>query len=270
MGDSISWKLVKVRTGPVSSQDPAEPSATDRQERIPGFDQEKFSNLCVLLIGAGGLNGETAVGLVRKGIGCLKIFDPDGVELSNLNRQRFFAKDLGENKAFALVRNLVPEASGATFLAGCCLSFQDAVREGEDVACHVGICGVDNNGTRIFASQYFAKTRTPLVITGVSDDAGHGYVFVQEPGGACFGCLFPDAVKNLKDPCPNTPAVIDILKVVAGITLYALDSVFMKRARAWNYKQVFLDGSVPERCLRVERRPDCKLCARAKQEKGQR
>lgn len=263
MSGSISCNSIKVLTRPVQSADPDEPATTDRQERIPGFDQERFSRLCAVLIGAGGLNGETAEGLVRKGIGCLKLFDHDHVELSNLNRQRFFAKDLGKNKAFALARNLAQEAIRRTLLVGCSLSFQDAVRTGHDVGCDVGVCGVDNNRTRLFAAEHFRRAGIPLIVTGVSNEGGHGYTFVQEPKGACFGCAFPQALEAQRDPCPNTPAIKDILKVVAGITLYALDSLFMARPRPWNYKQIFLDGSVPERCLRIPPRPGCPLCGRA-------
>jgi molybdopterin/thiamine biosynthesis adenylyltransferase len=259
MSASITW--IKVLTKPVRSEDPKEPSATDRQERVPGFDQARFSSLGVALIGAGGLNGETAEGLVRKGVGCLKIYDPDHVDLSNLSRQRFFARDLGENKAWALVRNLEAEAVATTWLKGCALSFEDAVGRGLDTICDVGVCGVDNNRTRIYVSRYFAQNGRPLVLTGVSNEADHGYVFVQVPGGACFGCVFPDALESLRDPCPNTPAVKDILKVIGGYVLYAVDSLVMPRRRRWNYKQTFLDGAQPERCLTVPRRSDCGLCA---------
>ena len=262
MRDSITCRWVKVPGRLLRSADPDAPAVTDRQERVPGFNQARLSELCVLQVGAGGINGEIGHGLVRKGVGCLKVFDPDRVELTNLNRQRFFEKDLGEYKAFALVRNLAAEAVRETWLAGCAMAFEEAIQAGEDTVCHIGVCGVDNNRARIFTSQYFGRSGTPLVLIGVANDASHGYVFVQEPRAACFGCVFPDAVENLKDPCPNTPAVIDILKVVAGVALYAVDSLVMGRKRAWNYKHIFLDGSVPERCLTVARRPGCSLCQR--------
>jgi molybdopterin/thiamine biosynthesis adenylyltransferase len=260
MSASISSTWLRVVTVPAVSPDPDAPSATDRQERVRGFDQTKFSSTCVVLIGAGGLNGEAAMGLVRKGVGCLKIFDADRVELSNLNRQRFFAKDLGQPKAWALVRNLVPESIGRTYLKGCGSTFEEALEAEFEAICDVGLCGVDNNRTRLFASRYFREKRLPLVITGVSNEADHGYVFVQEPDGACFECLFPGALDNQREPCPNTPAVADILKVVAGLTLYAIDSLMMARPRRWNYRQVFLDGSSPDRSVQVVRRPDCRLC----------
>jgi hypothetical protein len=59
---------------------------------------------------------------------------------------------------------------------------------------------------------------------------------------------------------PCTPAVKDILKVVAGIVSYAVDTLLMKRLRCWNYKHVYLDGSVPGNDWQVAPRADCQLC----------
>ena len=70
------------------------PGATDRQQRLAGFDQAVYSQSSVVCIGAGGLISQIAPTLVRKGIGALTIFDDDVVEASNLNRQHFYFKDL--------------------------------------------------------------------------------------------------------------------------------------------------------------------------------
>lgn len=65
------------------------PGATDRQQRLAGFDQQAYSQAKVVCIGAGGLISQIAPTLVRKGIGALTILGDDVVEPSNLNRQRF-------------------------------------------------------------------------------------------------------------------------------------------------------------------------------------
>jgi hypothetical protein len=119
--------------------------------------------------------------------------------------------------------------------------------------------GVDNNPTRVVASRFFRQAGIPALFTAVSRDANHGHVFVQKPGEACFGCLFPKSVNDENWPCPGTPAVKDILKVVAGICVYAVDSLLMPRLRTWNYKSVYLDG-FPGNDWEVERRKDCELC----------
>jgi molybdopterin/thiamine biosynthesis adenylyltransferase len=96
----------------------AVPGAEDRQRKIPGFDQEVLSRSHVLCIGAGGLTSYIAPPLVRKGLGAITLVDDDFVETSNLNRQRFYIKDVGRNKAVALADNLLPECIAATEICG--------------------------------------------------------------------------------------------------------------------------------------------------------
>src|ERR1700756_2056672 len=85
------------------------PGAADRQAKIAGFDQDVFSKSRVVCVGAGGIISQIAPTLVRKGVGGITLLDDDLVETSNLNRQRFYIKDVGQNKALALARNLKPE-----------------------------------------------------------------------------------------------------------------------------------------------------------------
>jgi molybdopterin/thiamine biosynthesis adenylyltransferase len=239
-----------------------EPSVTDRQEKVPGFNQQALSQARIIQIGAGGLGGEIGVTLTRKGIGELVILDFDDVEPSNLSRQKFYKSDLYKNKAIRLARNLAKEGFCATRLQGIVLSFQDAVEQGIDLLGSVAVVGVDNNPARIAASRFYRKHHLPAIFTAVSAQADHGYVFIQEPGEGkpCFGCLFPKSVNDDTYPCPGTPAVLDILKTVSGIVTYAVDSLIMKRLRTWNFKSCYLDGTIPGSDSMIEKRGNCKLC----------
>ena len=235
-------------------------SVTNRQEKLTGFNQRALADARVILIGGGGLGGECAEALVRKGVGELVILDNDIVEPTNLNRQRFYKSDLYKNKAIRLARNLAKEGFLGTRISGFGLSFEDAVERGIDLLGSVAIVGVDNNPARIAASRFYRKQGVPVIFTAVSAQADHGYVFIQEPGKACFGCLFPHAVNDETYPCPGTPAVKDILKVVAGIVVYGLDTLLMERKRFWNYKSIVLDGSIPGADSMIGKRMNCKLC----------
>jgi molybdopterin/thiamine biosynthesis adenylyltransferase len=235
------------------------PGAEHRQKDIPGFDQQLFSRSRVLCIGAGGLASHITPALVRKGIGALTILDDDIVEVSNLNRQRFYEQDLGKNKAIALVENLQYECIYRTQLAGYALTFQEALLSGADLDCDLVICGVDNNPTRTAASQYFRNHNRPVIFTAVSSDADHGYVFVQETRGPCFGCIFPDGANDDRFPCPGTPAIIDILQAVGSLTTYAVDSCLMARPRAWNYRALSLSDGTLNSSRQDKIRPDCPL-----------
>lgn len=235
--------------------------AEDRQRKIPGFDQDIFSKSKVLCIGAGGIVSQIAPTLVRKGIGAITLVDDDLVEASNLNRQRFYERDIGKNKAVALAGNLQGECIAATEIRGIPLRFQEAVSRNTDLSCGVAVCGVDNNPARIAVCQYFRARAVPVIFAAVSLDGDHGYVFVQGSTGPCLGCLFPDMCDDDRYPCPGTPAIADILQTVGALAVYAIDSLLMKRSRLWNYRRISLaDGSNDGAAL-VPERAGCAMCA---------
>jgi molybdopterin/thiamine biosynthesis adenylyltransferase len=179
------------------------------------------------------------------------------VEPSNLNRQRFYFKDIGDNKAYALAENLLVECVYSTVLTAYPLLLEQAIDDGLDLRCDVAICGVDNNPARIAASTYFRSLTIPVIFTAVSADADHGYVFVQESSDTCFGCLFPDAVDSRTYACPATPAIADILQAVGALTVYAVDTCLMDRPRAWNYRKVYLSDGDWDAAAAVGIRRDC-------------
>lgn len=240
-------------------KDPREGTPTDRQEIIPNFDQQQLSQSKVGLVGAGGINSEIGLGLARKGVGAMDIIDDDVVTLTNLSRQYYYAGDLYKKKALRLPRNLTRECVVPTSITGYGLSFEDALAEGTPMDCDVYVFGVDNNQARLAGSRAFLG-RVPVVFLGTGPVANNGYVFVQEPGGPCFACLFPQAMTTGgRTAC--APSSIDILKAIAGLALYAIDSLLMDRARRWNYREVFLDGCMSDRTVRQEKSPDCPVCS---------
>src|SRR5438552_10811589 len=101
--------------------------AEDRQRKIPGFNQGIFSKASITCIGAGGIISQIAPTLVRKGIGRITLLDDDIVETSNLNRQRFYIKDVGKNKALALAENLLPECIAETEIQSIPMRLEDAI-----------------------------------------------------------------------------------------------------------------------------------------------
>lgn len=166
------YRTRKLKTAPL------EPPVFERHSGIPGFNQEKLSLATVALIGAGGLGSEIGEGLTRKGVGRILIFDHDVVEASNLNRQMFFRKDLGKNKALCLAENLSQMGFGNTTLIGYPYDFELAIKENGPIDCSLAIVGVDNDPCRVKAAKYFLKKQTPIVFTAVSEDGNSGYVFI--------------------------------------------------------------------------------------------
>jgi molybdopterin/thiamine biosynthesis adenylyltransferase len=231
----------------------------DRFLRIPGARQQALTLAHVDLIGCGGL--ELGHGLVRKGIGHLTACDHDVVDVSNLARQQFYPEDVGKKKALALARNLARQATGCSLIEGHAYSFQDALTAGIQMDGDIAVVGVDNNATRLAAAEYYLARGIPAIFLAVDVQAARGYVFVQtaQPGHPCFQCLYPDAPRDQRIyGCAG--ASIEILKIMAGIALYAIDSLLMERPRPWNYKAMYLDqGGDGQRT--IGQRPGCPLCS---------
>jgi molybdopterin/thiamine biosynthesis adenylyltransferase len=237
------------------------PGAEDRQRLIPGFDQATYSKASVVCVGAGGIISHIAPTLCRKGIGKITLLDRDIVEVTNLNRQRFYEPDIGMNKAVALAKNLQRECIAATEICGHPFTLEDAIERGINLTCHVAICGVDNNPARVVASRYFRAMGIPVVFAAVSRDGDHGYVFVQGQQGPCIGCVFPDMANDDRYPCPGTPAIADILQMVGALSIYALDTLLVGRLRTWSYRTVYLSDCSFEGAVNVICHNDCPLLA---------
>ena len=233
--------------------------AAARQQAAPSFDQAALSRSRVLIVGAGGIGSPVALMLARQGIGGLTIVDGDTVEASNLSRQRFFAEDIGRNKAMALAGNIERECIYATAITGHALMFEDALERGLDLTCDLAICGVDNNPGRVAVSRFSRARGKPAIFVAVSADCNHGYVFVQEAQGACLGCLYPDMINDQRYPCPGTPAVADILGVVAALAVYAAGSLVMGRPRNWNYRRVYLPDGASDASALIPTRVGCAM-----------
>ncbi|MBN2645528.1 MAG: sulfur carrier protein ThiS adenylyltransferase ThiF [Desulfuromonadaceae bacterium] len=75
-------------------------------ERQGSTIQQRLKWACVGIAGCGGLGSAIAVALARSGVGRLILVDFDRVETSNLNRQHYFADQIGLPKVVALQQNL--------------------------------------------------------------------------------------------------------------------------------------------------------------------
>ncbi len=235
-------------------------TATASQEKLEGFEQKSLQSARIQMIGCGGIGVSILDNLVRKGCGHVDVYDRDDVELGNLGRQKFFPADVGKNKAICGARNALRHASWPTEIVAHPMWFEDAVRNGVVGGASAAIVGPDRDSARVFASRYFYDI-CPTLFIGIGAKAEHGYVFIQKPGEACFGCLFPDAVTNTRNPCPGLPAMVDILLVTAGLVLTALDSVLMKGRKVnWNYWDIYPSGMIPTQPLTIEQRKDCPIC----------
>ena len=68
--------------------------------------QQRLEAARVAVCGLGGLGSNIAIALARAGVGHLSLFDFDRVDISNLNRQQYFVRQLGMRKTDAMRENL--------------------------------------------------------------------------------------------------------------------------------------------------------------------
>jgi len=244
----------------VRPRNPDEEPVQDRQERIPGFSQEALSRLTVLVVGAGALGGEIAEGLVREGVGTLKLLDFDVVATSNLNRQFFFPEDVYQPKAWALARNLQPHGALGTRIIAWPLSFEKALQQGADLSCNLVVSAVDDGRTRVAISRFAQDRNVPALFGGASVQADYATLFVQEVDGACYGCAFPDEARQPRSPCPGSPAIKGLFKGLAYVALYAINSLAMDWPRPWQLYSLCPTDAMYSVSGPVPRRPDCPLC----------
>ncbi len=237
---------------------------SDRQERIPGWDQARLATSTGLFIGAGGANGEVCEGVIQKGIGKAHIVDHDLVSPSNLNRQKFLDRDIYKNKAIRLCKNLSARGFlGTRLIAHPCSSEEiDIARLNPDFV----VCSIDNQypEERLSICRTCHSLRIACIFFAVSLDADYGYIFVQEPDSACWACVQKPEYKNRdaesQERCPGVPACGDILKTLGGVALYAIDTLLMDRKRDWNYRVISLSRSDFGSSKLVPPRQGCPVC----------
>ena len=98
-GDSISF----IKRGEIPKKEELEALLVARH--TPKV-YEIVKNISIGLAGAGGLGSNIALSLARLGVINIKVVDFDIVEPSNLNRQQYYIKDIGDYKVTALKRTL--------------------------------------------------------------------------------------------------------------------------------------------------------------------
>jgi molybdopterin/thiamine biosynthesis adenylyltransferase len=194
---------------------------TDRQERIPWWNQKKIHDSSVLLVGAGGLGGNLGKIFTQMGFGQLDLVDPDLVEDSNRNRQLFTADDVGKPKTHSALRNLKPYAVHNTILRGFFTSFEEWESQDKGYSYNAVCCGVDSVPTMVAVARYGLRRNVPVVFINVSEDGEGCRIFIQRSTSdePCFGCYRPLALNHISTRdmrCVPVAAIADILQVAVG------------------------------------------------------
>ncbi len=247
---------------PLPRRHPAEADIFARHKEIPGHSQQALAGARIVLVGAGGLNSWTALGLVRSGARSLTIVDPDLVERTNLPRQLYYADDLGEPKALRLARHLREHATDGLRVTGVAAYFEEFTA-GFALPADLLIVGVDNNLCRLQAAQEARRRHIPAVFTMLSLDGMRVQGFLQGPAAddACLWCALPNLDPQHQAPC--AAAIISTCLLAAAFALTFAYRALMgwpRGAAPFNWREADALGIAPDRTGLVRRRPDCPVC----------
>jgi len=182
------------------------------------------------------------------------------VEITNLNRQFFVKEDIEKPKALSLAKNLRLISTAGTILKAYPDIIEKYIKYHYNKEFDIALVLVDYNPTRYDVSDYLIKRKKPGIFAGISLDTDSGYVFIQEPGGPCFNCAFPRRDELAANPCPNSPAIKDTLKIIAGFILFSIDSILMGLPRYWNFRLFRLSGRDEDMKSFQTKRKGCEIC----------
>lgn len=177
----------------------------------------------VLLCGCGALGSAIADGLVRAGVGFLRLVDRDFVELSNLQRQVLYdEEDIAEElpKAIAASRKLAKINSSVALeplVADIDHTNMLSLMNGVDLV----LDGMDNFETRFLINDAALERNVPWIYGGCV--GSHGQVMPIFPGQtACLRCLIGELPgPGMTETCDTAGVIGPAVNVVAALQVVA-------------------------------------------------
>ncbi|MCK5787195.1 MAG: sulfur carrier protein ThiS adenylyltransferase ThiF [Candidatus Sabulitectum sp.] len=145
---------------------------------------DTMSRVKVGIAGAGGIGSNVAMLLVRAGASSLVLVDFDTVEIQNLNRQFFFADQVGMPKVEALTDNLL-RINGALDIETHNLRLNPAKACDVFRNCDVLIEAVDDSGTKAFLIEEWSTAfpgRQIIACSGIAGDSPLSEIRTERTG----------------------------------------------------------------------------------------
>ena len=224
--------------------------------------QLRLKDARVLVVGAGGLGSPAALYLAAAGIGTLGLIDPDGVDLSNLQRQILHGTpDLGRSKlasAADRIAALNPHVAVEPYPVRL-----DAENAGDILPRYdVVVDGSDNFPTRYLVNDACVRFGIPLVYGSILRWEGQVSLFADGADGPCYRCLFREPPPAELVPSCAEAGVFGALPGVVGSmqALEAIKKVLGVGAGLRGRLLLFDALEASWREVRVRRDPDCPAC----------
>lgn len=153
-----------------------------------------LANRRLLIVGLGSFGGTIAVELAKAAVGEFAIMDFDRLEVHNVVRHACSIKDVGRFKTDAveeLIFGKNPYAKVEKFQT-------DVLKDPECVSHEIAkadlvVVATDNNDSRFLINRFLIEHGKIGIYGRANTRAEGGDVFVQRPGGPCYGCLVGNA-----------------------------------------------------------------------------
>lgn len=161
---------------------------------------EKLRQAHVFITGCGALGSLTAMYLAGAGIGKISIADFDTIDISNLQRQLFYATtDVGKSKAETLAEKLI------SLNPDCEIKYIKKMMTPSSAKiayadCSFIIDATDNPSSKFMTDSVCHELEIPYCIGGVAGFSGQ--VMIWSPGHAGYNDIFhPQGVESGFTPC---------------------------------------------------------------------
>ncbi len=236
-----------------------------RHLMLPQMDmagQEKLLSSKVLVIGAGGLGSPVLLYLAAAGVGHLSLYDPDQVEVSNLQRQVLHDSDrLGMAKSDSARLRLSAINPGVSLHAVPARLEGDALSDQVASVDLVVDCS-DNFTTRFEVNRACVEQSRPLVSGAVIRMEGQVSVFKGHLDDApCYRCLYREDEYN-DETCTSSGVLGPVVGIIGSIQATEAIKLLAGIGTDLCGRLLLLDAAVMRfNEIRLKKDPGCPVCA---------
>lgn len=236
-----------------------------RHLMLPQLDmagQERLLASRVLVIGAGGLGSPVLLYLAAAGIGHLDVYDPDRVEVSNLQRQVLHDGNmLGKPKSESARQRIAAINPDVTVTASSERLTGDALQEQVSRSDLVIDCS-DNFTTRFEVNRACVRHAKPLVSGAVIRMEGQVSVFRGHlPDAPCYRCLYREDDYN-DETCTSSGVLGPVVGIIGSIQATEAIKILAGIGDILSGRLLLLDAAAMRfHEVRLQKDPACPVCA---------
>lgn len=245
--------------------DPESLQRYDRQMRVKQIGlsgQQRIRQARVLLIGAGALGTYCAELLARAGVGALEIFDPDIVNVTNLQRQTLFTEADAASETFKV--DAVQKALAAINSEVSVHTYPYELSEARfkqlpnfDLA----IDCTDNFQVRDLLNQLALKYHFQFIFGSCAGVSGN-VMAVDPENGPCLHCLFPNIQDLKKTDCDLLGVNTALIPLVSGLQASLALKFLAKPADVAFNQLITIDNwQMTQQKFTVLKNPNCDACS---------